>query len=88
MGGGHSPGSGPAYRRRDLSVAVAPSEKFDDSKIFSEGWLILRNVEFVYDSSEGYTSIISTDYCITIPELSGRTQTDIIARQEQGQRNV
>lgn len=51
------------------SVAVAPSEKFDDSKIFSEGWLILRNVEFVYDSSEGYTSIISTDYCIKIPEL-------------------
>lgn len=51
------------------SVAVAPSEKFDESKIFTEGWLVLRNVEFVYDSSEGYTSIISTDFCITIPEV-------------------
>lgn len=43
--------------------------KFDDTKIFSEGWLILRGVEFTYDSSDGYTSIISTDYCITIPEV-------------------
>lgn len=51
------------------SVAVAPSEKFDESKIFTEGWLVLRNVEFIYDSSEGYTSIISTDFCITIPEV-------------------
>lgn len=47
----------------------AYKNKFDDSKIFSEGWLILRGVEFTYDSSEGYTSIISTDYCITIPDI-------------------
>lgn len=52
----------------DVTVAP-PSAKFDDSKMFSEGWLILRGVKFTYDSSEGYTSIISTDYCITIPEV-------------------
>lgn len=51
------------------TVKVASSEKFDESKIFSEGWLILRGVEFTYDSRQGYTSMISTDYCITIPDV-------------------
>lgn len=50
-------------------VEVTPSDKFDESKVFSEGWLVLRGVKFTYDSSEGYTSMISTDYCITIPEV-------------------
>lgn len=51
-------------------VEVSPAAKWDDSVATSQGQLILRGVTFTYDSPERYTSIISTDYCVTIPQVS------------------
>lgn len=34
------------------------------------GLIILRGVTFFYDSPEYYTSIITTDFCITIPKVN------------------
>ena len=48
-------------------TGIPTGNTFDDSRVAEKGWLILRGVEFTYDSNEGYTSIISTDFCITIP---------------------
>ncbi len=57
-------------------VKVSKTKGFEDGKetdadgnVVANGWLILRGVEFTYDSPEGYTSIISTDFCITIPKV-------------------
>lgn len=50
-------------------TGVPATDKFDDSKVFDSGWLIMDGVEFTYYSKEGYTSIISTDFCITIPKV-------------------
>ncbi len=56
-------------------VKVSKTKGFEEGKeidsygnVVANGWLILKGVEFTYDSPEGYTSIISTDYCVTIPE--------------------
>lgn len=42
-------------------------DKFDDGEVATKGQLIMKGVEFTYYSKAGYTSIISTDFCITIP---------------------
>lgn len=50
-------------------TGVPAANKFDDGEVVANGRLIMRGVEFTYYSKEGYTSIISTDFCITIPEV-------------------
>lgn len=56
------------------TVEVIPTEKskkgFERGEAAEEGLLILRGVEFTYVSGQGYTSIISTDFCITIPPVN------------------
>lgn len=54
----------PAY------VKVTPAGELDSSLAISQGQLIMREVTFIYDSPNQYTSIISTDYCITIPRVN------------------
>lgn len=51
-------------------VKVTPAGELDSSLAISQGQLIMRGVTFTYDSSNQYTSIISTDYCITIPRVN------------------
>lgn len=51
-------------------VEVTPAGELDSSLAISQGQLILRGVTFTYDSPNQYTSIISTDYCITIPRVN------------------
>lgn len=52
-----------AYR----DVDVTPAYGFDRS---NPGMVILHGVTVVYDSPQYYTSIVSTDFCITIPKLN------------------
>lgn len=42
----------------------------DTTKGVSEGQIVLKGVTFTYDSPNHYSSIISTDYCITIPYVN------------------
>ncbi len=53
-----------------LSVKVAEASGWDTSRAVSNGQVILRGVTFTYDSSTHYESVISTDYCITIPPIN------------------
>lgn len=48
-------------------TGVPTGNTFDESRFADKGQLSLKGVEFTYVSDEGYTSIISTDFCITIP---------------------
>lgn len=50
-----------------LDIAVTPSFGFDTSE---PGLVILRGVTITYDSPQYYTSIITTDFCITIPRIN------------------
>lgn len=52
-------------------TSIAPSLGLDETEFAAtdKGWLILRGVEFTYVSPLGYTSIISTDFCIEVPEV-------------------
>lgn len=50
-----------------LDIEVTPSFGFDTSE---EGKVIMRGVTVTYDSPQYYTSIISTDLCITIPTVN------------------
>lgn len=52
------------------TVEVNPSGDFDRSLSGSNGQLIMRNVTFTYDSTDHFVSIISTDFCITIPQIN------------------
>lgn len=52
------------------SVEVAAAPGWDTSRAVSDGQVILRGVTFTYDSSTHYESVISTDYCITIPPIN------------------
>lgn len=52
-----------AYREID----VTDSYGFDTSE---PGLVIMRGVTFTYDSPQNYTSIITTDFCITIPKIN------------------
>lgn len=51
-------------------VEVATSTGWDTSRAVSDGQVILSGVTFTYDSPTHYSSIISTDYCITIPSIN------------------
>lgn len=51
-------------------VKVDESPGWDTSRAVSDGQVILRGVTFTYDSSTHYSSVISTDYCITIPQIN------------------
>lgn len=53
------------YDKWQLRVSVPTANMFE--QVADKGWLIMRGVEFTYESEEGYTSRISTDFCITIP---------------------
>lgn len=48
---------------------IASSLKMDDSEFDTKSRLILRGVEFTYISPAGYTSIVSTDFCIEVPAV-------------------
>lgn len=50
-----------------LDVDVTPSYGFDTSQ---PGLIILRGVTVTYDSPQYFTSIITTDLCITIPRVN------------------
>lgn len=50
-----------------LDFEVTPSLGFDTSE---PGLIVLRGVKVIYDSPQFYTSIISTDLCITIPKIN------------------
>lgn len=50
-----------------LNIEVTPSLGFDTSE---SGLVILRGVTVTYDSPQYYTSIITTDFCITIPKVN------------------
>lgn len=52
------------------SVKVAEASGWDTSRAVSNGQVILRGVTFTYDSPTHYESVISTDYCITIPPIN------------------
>lgn len=52
-----------------LDISVLPASKLDTSE-GENGRVFLRGVVFTYDSPDYYTSIISTDYCITIPRVN------------------
>lgn len=60
----------PASSGAAWNVEVTPAGELDSSLAISQGQLIMREVTFTYDSSNQYTSIISTDYCITIPRVN------------------
>lgn len=47
---------------------IAASLGMDETEFDTKNWLIMRGVEFTYISPNGYTSIVSTDFCILIPE--------------------
>ncbi len=49
-------------------IDVTDSFGFDDTS--EPGLIILRGVTIFYDSPEYYTSIITTDFCITIPKVN------------------
>lgn len=62
-----------------LDIKVAPSLGFETSEncdhsygdpVHNPDLIILRGVTVTYDSPEYYTSIISTDFCITIPKIN------------------
>lgn len=48
---------------------IASSAGMDETEFDAKNWIIMRGVEFTYVSPNGYTSIISTDFCILIPEV-------------------
>lgn len=48
---------------------IAGSSGVDETEFDTKNWLIIRGVEFTYVSPSGYISIISTDFCIVIPEV-------------------
>lgn len=48
---------------------ITPSAGMDESEFNAKNRLIMRGVEFTYVSPGGYASIISTDFCIVIPEV-------------------
>lgn len=52
---------------------ITPSSGMEEKDIVTESGtsprLIMQGVEFTYVSPNGYTSIISTDFCILIPEV-------------------
>lgn len=50
-----------------LDIKVTPSFGFDTSE---PGLVIMRGVTVTYDSPQYYTSIITTDFCITIPKIN------------------
>lgn len=50
-----------------MYIEVSPSYGFDTSQ---SGMIIWHDVKFEYDSPQNYTSIISTDFCITIPKIN------------------
>lgn len=62
-----------------LDIKVTPSFGFETSENcdgsygdvpHDPGLIILRGVTVTYDSPQYYTSIISTDFCITIPKVN------------------
>ena len=62
-----------------LDIKVTPSFEFETSEncdhsygdvIHDPGLIILRGVTVTYDSPQYYTSIITTDFCITIPKIN------------------
>lgn len=52
----------------DVQVEEAPG--WDTGRAVSDGQVILSGVTFIYDSPTHYSSVISTDYCITIPHIN------------------
>ncbi len=50
-------------------IEVAPTGGLDSSDSSAKGWVILKGIKFIYDSPNQYTSQISTDYCILIPDV-------------------
>jgi len=68
-----------------LDISVSPASGLDTSD-GGNGRVFLKGVVFTYDSPDGYTSIISTDYCITIPRVnwSGTYESGAAATPEPG----
>lgn len=60
----------PAADDNYWDVKVAAASGWDTGRAVSDGQVILRGVTFTYDSASHYSSIISTDYCVTIPRVS------------------
>lgn len=60
----------PAVNGNYWDVKVAAASEWDTGRAVSDGQVILRGVTFTYDSASHYSSIISTDYCVTIPRVS------------------
>lgn len=67
----------------ELSVPAAPGEAsgeywkinlsgvtLDTTNGITNGQIILKGITFTYDSPTHYSSIVSTDYCITIPNVN------------------
>lgn len=71
-----------------LDISVSPSSGLDTSE-GGNGRVILKGVVFTYDSPDYYTSIISTDYCITIPRVnwSGTYESGAVPPAEEGESN-
>lgn len=59
----------PAVNGNYWDVEVAAASGWDTSRAVSAGQVILQGVTFTYDSASHYSSIISTDYCVTIPKV-------------------
>ncbi len=65
------------------TVTVAQSP-LDTTQLNSDGRILLKDIEFVYDSADHYVSVIKTDFCITIPDidwgtsLSGSTADQLV----------
>ncbi len=51
-------------------ILDAAGTALDVSKGVSDGQIVLQGVTLIYDSPSRYSSIISTDYCITIPPIN------------------
>lgn len=60
----------PATGEEFWDVEVTAASGWDTSRAVSHGQVILRGVTFKYDSANHYGSIISTDYCVSIPQIN------------------
>lgn len=76
------PATGGAFWNVEITSSAG---EWDSDLAISQGQLILEGVTFTYDSPSQYTSIISTDYCITIPWVNWSDDYTEIALMEESQ---